>query len=387
MLLKDDHQRIIDYLRRQKATKLNIKRRQTNKSMPPKTLYDVIASECQIDIRDVDKLLIDLQQKGVVRFSRIATAEKIPLEGTLEILLVPLPKEEHELRWEKALQEFGVSIDAKPKFKKAAGSFKDFSTDDLRKLFEGLSNIAALSSRGLTKYLVSAKNLLGSSKLLDVIPKDLLDAFGIDIEAFRPSPKYIAVAGPSDPKAVVLVENPNSFEAAVLAGASEQIAWLCSYGFGLANEKSDQDGLLLESNLTTYKRHAVVLVRGGEPPRKIEELLAHPRLYFWGDLDLSGIQIFDRLKRKLQENENAYDLQLSALYQPMLEALQDGRNHPYVPLIKGNQTECELHDEMAQRVNSLCRERAVDQEIVHDGFEELGMQPLSEAMIEELFHE
>lgn len=352
-----------------------------------KTLFDAIEDRCKLSSYEAREAFMKLQERGEVVFPFPLTHENVPKNGTMKVNLPPLPKKDFELRWEEALNHLDMSPAAKKKLNGAAEKFKDFSSEDLKTICNGLSELASERTSGKPKYLASAENLLGSSKLIDALNKDILNAFEIDIESFKPSPKYIAVAGPPTPKAVVLVENPNSFEAAVLAGASKHIAWLCSYGFGLANEKSDQDGMLLESNLTTYKRHAVVLVREGEPPRKIEELLAHPRLYFWGDLDLSGIQIFDRLKRKFQEDSNASELQLSALYQPMLEALKDGRNHPYVPLIKGNQIECELHDEMAQRVSSLCCERAVDQEIVHEGFEELGSQPLSEVMIKEFFHE
>lgn len=351
-----------------------------------KTIYDNIADACGMRFHDVIPILKRFQDKGYLVFPTTMDRNHVPMKGLLKVQFPPLPLKDHERNWREALKKSNLSETTQRSLWSNASKFKGMSETDIISVLEGLNNISQ-TDRSFPKYLASAEMLLGSSKLLDAVGKGVRNAFNIDIDCFKPSPKFIAVAGPPAPETVVLVENPNSLEAAVQAGASDQIAWICSYGFGLANEKSDQDGMLLESNLTTYKRHAVVLVREGDPPRKIEELLAHPRLYFWGDLDLSGIQIFDRLKRKLQENENASELQLSALYQPMLRALQDGRNHPYVPLIKGNQTECELHDEMAQRVNSLCRERAVDQEIVHEGFDELGMQPLSEAMIEEFFNE
>nr|WP_279593425.1 Wadjet anti-phage system protein JetD domain-containing protein [Pseudodesulfovibrio sp. S3-i] len=126
---------------------------------------------------------------------------------------------------------------------------------------------------------------------------------------------------------------------------------------------------MLQANLTHRVTH--VLTREGNPPKNPSLLLRHSNLFFWGDLDLMGMAIFDRLKRHFPQ------LKLSALYEPMIKELFAGRSHPYVGCVgKKGQKAQRLNDPMAQRLAALCRGRAVDQEIVYDGFDKLGMHPL-----------
>ena len=208
---------------------------------------------------------------------------------------------------------------------------------------------------GTPRFEVSARYLLASSKLLDALPTVALQQFGIDLAAFPEFPGYVMVAGPAQPDAVILVENPHAFEAAVEATESAPVAWVCTYGYGLSLRRS-QHGEQLAA-IIAERRTPKTLIRGGNPP-PWQRLLYHSQLRFWGDLDLAGLDIFERLRAQLP------GLTLSALYRPMQAALEQGDGHPY----------CKAAGKPGQQLNAvggdiaelavLCRRHAVDQEMV-----------------------
>lgn len=211
------------------------------------------------------------------------------------------------------------------------------------------------SLAGTPRFEVSARYLLASSKLLDALPSAALQQFGIDISAFPEFPGYVMVAGPAQPDTVVLVENPHSFEAAIAATASAPVAWICTYGYGLSLRHS-QHGEQLAAIISQQRRPGT-LIRAGTPP-DWAQLLQHPQLHFWGDLDLAGLDIFERLRTGLP------GLTLSGLYRPMLEALERGEGHPYCKATgKPGQQDAGYGEDIAP-LAALCRQRAVDQERV-----------------------
>jgi len=128
--------------------------------------------------------------------------------------------------------------------------------------------------------------------------------------------------------------------------------------------------------LSAQARHIKGLVRKGNPP-KVEKLLGHSNIYFWGDLDLSGLRIYDNLKLHLPS------LRLSALYLPMIESLKKGFCHPYTKLVgKAGQKEEErrksaLKDPLAMHLAEMCSDQGVDQEIVQSGFQKLADKALN----------
>lgn len=376
MIATNEHQKLIELLKPKAGKKLRIKRSKGN-------LYDLLSTECGFEDRDVKRLLLDLQAEGLVSFSKPATLGGMPLGGTLEVLLSPPPPKDYELKWDQAFKDFGFPEEIRKKFKGVAHSFRNFSLDESIKILEGLVELSDPKHHSLSKYTASATFLLGSSKLLDRIDKRLLDYFWVTPEGFLPSPKYISVAGTANPRAVILVENPNSFETVVAQQIPEKTktVWLCSYGFGLGTEKSNQSGILLESNLTVYRRHSIVLVRSGTPPKRIEDLMGNPNLFFWGDLDLSGLRIYDNLKKHYPH------LQLSALYQPMIAAFQEGHSLSYTATVEKKGQQCHensmkpLSDPLAQKIAKICAERSIDQEYVSSGFENIAAKAFNKAFV------
>lgn len=180
------------------------------------------------------------------------------------------------------------------------------------------------SCTGMPKFVVSAQYLLGSSKIIGNLPAKALRDFGIDVSKFIDSPSYVIVAGCSNPKAVLLIENPHAFETAVESGAANEIAMIATYGYGL-NRSDDSFGKQL-AEIVESNKAIIPLVRAGNPP-SVRELFAHKNMFFWGDADAEGIRIFERLKTKLPQ------LELSGLHKVMQEMTVDhDKSHPYVAI-------------------------------------------------------
>lgn len=231
--------------------------------------------------------------------------------------------------------------------------------DDMKRLLRGLLALRAdlPQLKGQSRYLVSAKYLLGSSKLLDALPSPILRKFGINIDLLLGSPSYIITAGPSSPECVVLVENPQAMEAALQTCMGGKVAWVATFGYGLSragNEYGRQLASLIEDN-----DRLTALVRQGTPP-PIERLLQHSDIFFWGDFDREGFQIYWRLKSKISQ------LKLSGLYHPMRAMIENTDNHhAYNQLVaKPNQNTWQCSDMDVQNMLDLCESRAVDQESV-----------------------
>ena len=203
-----------------------------------------------------------------------------------------------------------------------------------------------------TLYLTSASGRLGSSKLLSALPRQALLRLGIESGAEQAPPCFL-VAGPRSPEAVVLVENPNAFERAISVTQDMPICWISAYGFGASSLNA---GERLAEGLASGKS-AVSASRMGDPP-PLEDLLANGRLHLWGDLDLSGLHIAHRLRRRFPH------LVMSSLYSPMVDLLRAGGGHPYVQATgKADQGRASggVPSDM-KWLAELCRERAVDQE-------------------------
>lgn len=271
-LLSADNKKIWNWLRKQKSAKLNIARQ--NK----RTLYGVIADACGVPENSVYRFLLELHEEGIVEFSRVPTVHSIPVRGTLVLNLPPVRQKDYHIKWQGALQNSGLNPCVQERLWGQASLFEGMSQKDMEMILHGLKRLGDGKMIGETRYSASANYLLGSSKMLDSLGKELRDTFKINLENFSSSPKYLAVAGPSAPQALVLVENPNSFEVALKATQGSSIVWACTYGFGLGNEKSDQDGAMLEANLTSHT--TTVLTRAGSPPQSIGELLSISKIFF-----------------------------------------------------------------------------------------------------------
>jgi hypothetical protein len=212
--------------------------------------------------------------------------------------------------------------------------------------------------RGKAIYDISAKYFLGSSKLLSTIQAEAR-AFGINLDSFASSYRYISVAGNKEPDAVIIVENPHCFETAVQADEKLQYSWISSYGFGIALEKDLKYGEMLIGNLTQENHERLILLTRKGNPEQLPTLLSHKNLFFWGDLDLGGLQIFLKLQSNLP------NLRLSALYWCLVKEFKSGNKHPYAKAVaKEGQRPFTVRNPEIKELLEICLQGGVDQEVV-----------------------
>ncbi|MHB0777198.1 Wadjet anti-phage system protein JetD domain-containing protein [Halomonas sp. WWR20] len=192
------------------------------------------------------------------------------------------------------------------------GVLQDWSLVDQQCLASGLRRLAAAlpDAYALSAFEASAHHLLGSSKLLTALPRELVRSFGIDTSAFRGPVAWVLAAVPDSPQGLLLIENPQSFDQACRVGLNERLALVCSFGYGLSL------GEALKSP------EQVRLIGEGGSSHRLTELLALPNITFWGDLDPEGLRIFSHLRHSLP------GLRLSALYAPMMARLEADDGHP-----------------------------------------------------------
>ena len=273
----------------------------------------------------------------------------------LDLTKPPLPK--HQQEWISLIDSIGFSGSDSTALKELGPSMEGIALPDMKRLTEGLVALRTEQSNhyGEPTFNVSAKYLMGSSKMISSLNSNALRKFGIHLEQFVGASKYLIAAGPKNPEAVILVENPHSFELVVNAGLSKSVAWVVTFGYGLSkqgNEYGDQLTQIVESGFD----HVELLSRSGSPP-SISELFNHPKILFWGDLDIEGLKIYARLKSKLP------DLSLSSLYQPMVNLLQSRQGHPYVAAVgKDNQKRWSSDNELITSLLRLCSDISIDQE-------------------------
>lgn len=201
------------------------------------------------------------------------------------------------------------------------------------------------------RFLVAAAGPLSSSKILDAIPVSCLEGIGVSVQDLGRPPVPFLVAGPPEPQAVVLVENPRSFYTACKV-AGDRVAWISSHGLAV-------NSLASEESLSDLASNGIGAVVQGSPP-PLAQLLRHENLLYWGDLDLFGLRIFEMARKRLPH------LRLSALYRPMINLLERGGGHPYAELA-GKAGQVGVWPENAsdlRHLTALCAERAVDQEHV-----------------------
>ncbi len=317
-----------------------------------------IAAECGIEPLEAKLVLGKLARNEILG----GVTHQGETFGRVTLLVVAPVKEEPDslIRWRAASHAVGLTAAEIEALAPCHGRVKDFNDADLRELINGLMALRAAQAqeRGIPRFVVSAKYLLGSSKLIGSLRPSALKAFGIETENFPDAIPHILIAGPSAPEAVILIENPHSFEEAIAAGCAERVALIVTYGYGLSRSGEQFGNRLVESADEDEITKLVPLVRNGNPPQPLE-LFQHPHIFFWGDLDREGLRIYSSLRSRIP------GLRLSALYRPMAEAARQGRAHPYAKATaKDNQASLGTVPEDALPLVPLCQDRGVDQEIV-----------------------
>lgn len=317
------------------------------------------AADLGLDPISIRRELHSLREAGQIEYS--STPEGEPVSSFIKVFKASVVVPAHEVQWQDVLTSFvGLTDEDKMILAPLGRPLDGFPTESMRQLLEGLVQLKGAQSQlgGKMSFSVSAQHLLSSSKLLSILDKKVLKEFGINTDAFLQRPPYIVIGGQCNrPEAVILVENPVAFETAVGTSASDKCVFVCTFGFGLSGVGNDY-GFQLASVVETGS--AIILQRTQGASISLEELLRSPNVHFWGDLDIAGMQIFERIAAKIPH------IQLSALYGPMIEAIQNPkRRHPYAAATgKPRQTMFRSSRQDVQKMLTYCQFHAVDQEAV-----------------------
>lgn len=343
-------------------------RRRTRKSdvLQGGSLVDGLTQKTNLDAATIRTQLKEIRSRGWIEAgSWSATGNPV---GRVKVSLPALPTPAWREQWNAALLACkGLSdVDRETLFECGA-CLADMDATELPQILDGLVRLRQDQSMlfGTPEFLVSARYLRGSSKMLSKLGSRAVRAFGIDLTQFPDHPPYVVAAGASNPKAVVLVENPAAFELAVRTSAVEHCAFIATFGFGLSKTSDDFGNQLACMVEEDELSGSVTLIREGSTTPPARELLAHPNITFWGDLDIAGMVIFERIANNLPH------LRLSAMYAPMIEAIQDvNRRHPYATATgsgKPGQKSFRSVRQDVQKMLAYSERYAVDQEIVLPG--------------------
>jgi hypothetical protein len=337
-----------------------------------KTALAKLSTDISLDAIEIRKALLALRADGKVEYSTGSHGE--PISAFITVIPPKIEIPAHVAGWRAVLDQSGLPNDDLLALKPIGCSMDGFNKGDMERLLAGLVRLRKEQTQvyGQCDFNVSAAYLMGSSKLLSTLDCRSLRTFGIALDQFPQRAPYVVVGGNTEaPAAVILVENPISFETAVKSSAANRCLFVCTFGFGLsaaANDYGNQLAGIIETG------RVVVLNRSGGSIMTMDQVLGHSTIHFWGDLDIAGIHIFERIAKRIPS------IQLSGLYHPMIEAVADGDSrHPYVAAVgKAGQTMF-----AAARIDSKsmllhCHKWAVDQEMVSQGqIESLAGLPLS----------
>jgi hypothetical protein len=224
--------------------------------------------------------------------------------------------------------------------------------EDRQALIDCLCKISTQASKGENRYVYSATGIMGSSKALDGFPP-LAELLLEKVDGERPRrPLFAITAGPAKPASVLFIENPSAFASQLRAGFPAGHLAVCAFGYGLTIENI---GRRLEDG------SVIACPAAGERP-DLSALVKPTPCFFWGDLDLEGLRIYEALRSAIPH------LKLSSIYQRMASMLSVRRtSHPYGALFgsgKAGQRPPRGDTPEVRTLARLCADRAVDQEAV-----------------------
>jgi hypothetical protein len=325
----------------------------------------------------INEALRELYRSGLVAYQ--PDAQQLPASGFLAVRAAAVVIAPHEIAWQQALEATQMEPGAAAILAQLAPALADLGSSDMLVLARALEALQGGPAEATDDagFNVSARHLMGSSKVLSRLSRPMLDALNLPLRLHAPSPRYILCAGPSEPAATLLIENPRAFENAIRSGLSVTVAIVCTFGFGLSYLGSE----LWAGDEVSQHDRPILIVRDGTPP-PLRQLLAAEKVFLWADLDLAAMNIFRSLKAAIPQ------LRMSAIYEEMVPMLLDpARSHPYAVLFdKSGQLSrypddsvapSRFDDEDLAMLQAACSARAGDQEAVEESsILRLGTQPL-----------
>lgn len=328
-------------------------------SLQGKGLIERLSKTASLDERPVRGALADLARQGWLSG---VNENGLPYGNVYPRVARPaVPDPVTLIKWRELIHRCDLSISDADALLPLHDRVRDLSPDDQQALVRCLLHLREQQANhyGEPSFMVSARYLMGSSKILDSLPSAALRQFGIHLDRFSKGQPVLLIAGPSSPENVVLIENPHCFWRAIGSEAITTTAFVVTFGYGLSMH-GEEYGNQLASILENSSAITGAVCAGSPPP--VSLLLQHHRISFWGDLDIEGLRIYGRIKKMIPA------LELSALYYPMLEAVKHPESsHPYAEFAlkhKQIQRNSEERIGIVGVLQEACLLRAVDQEIV-----------------------
>jgi len=317
-------------------------------------LLNAVVSALELDLVEAREGFRELRRRQLVEY--LLDTNGLPYAGYLTVAVSDPVEPASAVAWRECLLVRGVDAGLAEALSPAHEWLADLDDQDIETLADGL--IALQGDQGRSGrsfgFAISARHLLGSSKILDRLPRAARERLGV---ANLPStPRYVVVAGPAHPAAVLLIENTTTFELAVRTGLDETQALVAAYGYGLNMQSDSTAGWALVESIQRGGYEILARTGGGHD---LARLLMHSQVRLWGDLDMEGLRIAHALRGKIPQ------LVLSALYKPMHDLLKSrSTSHPYVRSAgKENQSRWSpTGDLLLDTLGKACSTRAVDQE-------------------------
>lgn len=320
-----------------------------------------VARKLDLNSLDVEEAFRDLRRAGLLEFT--ADARGLPVSGYIDLVAEEVVSPPHVLAWQEALVGAQFSDAVSAVLVPFAAKLADMPAQDMRFLALSLQKLA--QGPGATEdsgFNASARNVLGSSKILSQLASPMLQALGLPARLRLSSPRYVLCAGPAQPKAILLIENPRAFENAVACVLSDSVALVCTYGFALAYMGQE----FIHADECPENDRPIQINRAGSPP-PFRELFALERAFFWADLDRAAFSIYRSMRNAIPH------LRLSGIYHAMMPMLaRPESSHPYCTLVKKDgQVEVDfakgapIEGELCE-LWTACATRAVDQEAVRE---------------------
>lgn len=311
---------------------------------------------------EVDEAVRDLYRANLIEYK--PNERELPASGFISITQEEPVIDECRTAWSAALASAAFTNEEVATLAPLSDQLKDLTASDIETLALALAKLRQMDTSDDAGFNVSARYLMGGSKVLSRISKSMLQALNLATRLHNPSPKYIICAGPNNPSATLLIENPRAYENAIRSGLAQHIAIICTFGFGLSYLGQEW---LHRADIPDSDK-PIVIVRTGTPPA-LDALIKAPHVFLWADLDRAAVAIYQSLRSAIPQ------LQFSMIYAAMLPMLKDhSRSHPYATIFeKDGQNIGRLSGESMNGLNeatqpiwNACRHRAVDQEAVDD---------------------
>lgn len=230
-----------------------------------------------------------------------------------------------------------------------------------QEVIAALASVADAEGQALSVRELSARCFWGNSKFIEKRKTLFQQLYPSRYASLLTRPLLVEVSIPETFNSILFVENQDTFLRAVMDRNTvfSRVALVYSAGFRAANQKGRGES-------ESVFAHVVSAASKSENSRFEAWWFGDPELqtlpvFFWGDLDFSGMQILASMKKQFQSLEA-----WRPGYEPMLNALQKGLGHTPEESDKQKQidpelTGCQYADELILPVLRR-QQRFMDQE-------------------------